>query len=353
VGEILNLFRKLADRRGPATGTPGTSLTTHQANADRRSRQAIDAILLEYDVQTRDRRLYAQSMFGTIGFVVAGGVALLAAADQARQPLTLLLIPPLLLAGGVLIVVLRIHLLRVSVFLTVVEDDLRRRLDEATYPIVWETTMTGRTGAVISVSSPGRSSAGLSLTIMLLMGLAVSGVLVWPATLLYWQAAGRAGVDLIGSVSSLLAVPRWPVEWAYPALNVLLVAYIVYSWVQLPNALETSRVHFRRTRSRITDGSDEVFLDGLPCRGDDDADRECWRARWEGLRDGELVVIEEVEGISDRVQALRWGRQRAQRVYSRVDRAASYERVGLLLHRVGRPSQCQVQGHPDATRSGH
>lgn len=176
-------------------------------------------------------------------------------------------------------------------FLTVVEDDLRRRLGEATYPIVWETTMTGRTGAVTSLSSPARSSAGLSLTIMLLIGLALSGVLVWPATLLYWQAAGVGGIDLIGSVSRLLGVPSWAVEWAYPALNVLLVAYIVYSWVRLPNALETARVHFRRTRSRISDGSDEIFLDGAPCLDDDGATHECWKARWEGRRDGELVAL--------------------------------------------------------------
>ena len=174
VSAILELLRKLAASAQSGSALQAAGSESGPRTSDSVPRQAIDAILLEYDVQTRDRRLYAQSMFGTIGFVVAGTVALLAAATQANQPLTLLLIPPLLLAGGVLTVILRIHLLRVSVFLTVVEEDLRRRLGDATYPIVWETTMTGRTEAVTSWSSPARSSAGLSLTVMLVMGVGLA-----------------------------------------------------------------------------------------------------------------------------------------------------------------------------------
>jgi hypothetical protein len=321
---LLNLLRKAFEAAAPGSLPAPAGPTSEDRAAESNKREAIDAILLEYDVQTRDRRLYAQSMFGTIGFVVAGTVALLAAATQASQPLTLLLIPPLLLAGGVLTVVLRIHLLRVSVFLTVVEDDLRRRLSDATYPIVWETTMTGRTEAVTSWSSPARSSAGLSLTVMLVMGVGLAGLFVWPATLLYWQAAGIEGIDLIGAVARLLTVPEVAVEWAYPALNGLLIAYIVYSWVRLPAVLEAARVHFRRTRSRITNGSDEVYLDS-GFLADGSGIGRFWKAQWVGVRDGDRVIMEQGVGIPDRRTAEQWGGKRARRLYVRLDPEAEYE----------------------------
>jgi hypothetical protein len=330
--------------------------TAHGAVAVSANRSTIDAILLEYDVQTRDRRLYAQSMFGTIGFVVGGGVALLAAGAQAHQPLMLLLVPPLFLAGGVLVVVLRVHLLRVSVFLTVVEEDLRQRLGEAAYPIVWETTMTGRAEAVTSVSSPARSSAGLSITIMLLMGVAVSAVLVWPATLLYWQAGSLGNIDIIGGITRLTGLPSWPVEWAYPALNVMLVAYIVYSWVELPNVLEAARAHFRRTRARISDGSDMVLLDEIRDSDQGVATGPSWRGLWQGRRDGAGVVLEVASSIPTRGHAQHWGRLRTRRLYLRAYGSGTFEPVqeALLVRLLWRlrgqrpPEPPPVRELPDA-----
>jgi hypothetical protein len=323
------------------------------------NRSTIDAILLEYDVQTRDRRLYAQSMFGTIGFVVGGGVALLAAGAQAHQPLMLLLVPPLFLAGGMLVVILRVHLLRVSVFLTVVEEDLRQRLGEATYPIVWETTMTGRAEAVTSVSSAARSSAGLSITIMLLMGFAVSIALVWPATLLYWQASSLGEIDLIGGITRLTGLPSLIVEWAYPALNVMLVAYLVYSWVELPNVLETARAHFRRTRARIGEGSDYVLLDEIHDSHEGAATNASWRGMWQGQRDGAGVILEVASTIPTRRHALHWGRLRTKRLYLRAYGSEAFEpmREALLIRWVrsllGRrsPETPPIRALPDAWRA--
>ncbi len=316
VTAVLHLIRKIQGRDRRRIEAEATAAASNEAHAEPVNRRTIDAILLEYDVQTRDRRLYAQSMFGTIGFVVAGTVGLLAAATQAKEPLTLLLIPPLLLAGGILTVVLRIHLLRVSVFLTVVEEDLRSRLGAASYPIVWETTMTGRTEAVTSWSSPARSSAGLSLSLMLLLGVGLAAAFVWPATLLYWQTETAPGGGLIGSVSQLLSIPAGPVEWAYPALNLIFVTYIAYSWVRQPAVLDAARIHFRRTRARILAGSDEVYVDAVP-GGRQLDQRGSWTARWEGIRDGEHVTLELGVGIPNRQAAERWARRRATRLSTR------------------------------------
>ncbi len=223
----------------------------HGAEADRtqpedqywvQANRVLDALFLEYDAQTRDRRLYAQSMMTLMGFIVAGFAALSGAWAQSGNPAPLVLIAPLMLAGAEGVLLLRTYLLRVSVYLTLVEADIRTWLRVKRLPMAWETTMTGRIGATAELSSPGRSAPGLSVLLTLVVGVAgalmfvVLGVLALnsskTAALTDWLPGNRSQQDV-----------------AYVALNVFLMLLIAITWVLQAKALTAAREHFQRVRA--------------------------------------------------------------------------------------------------------
>jgi len=208
--------------------------------------RVLDALFLEYDVQTRDRRLYAQSMMAMMGFIIAAFAALSGAWAQSGNPAPLVLIAPLLLAGAEAVLVLRVHLLRVSVYLTLVEADIRVWLRTRTLVVAWETTMTGRIGATTELTSPGRSAPGLSLLVILAAG--VIGALLF-------VLVGVAALESPRTATLLDWLPGQRSQQAavYGVLNLLLALLVAGTWAFQPRALTSSRDHFRRVRSLESD----------------------------------------------------------------------------------------------------
>jgi hypothetical protein len=225
------------------------ALTGDAAEANwRQANRVLDALFLEYDVQTRDRRLNAQSMMALMGFVVAAFAALSGAWAQSRNPAPLILIAPLMLAGAEGVLLLRVHLLRVSVYLTLVEEDIRKWLRVKRLPIAWETTMTGRVGAAAGLSSPGRSAPGLSILAILAVG-------VFGAVL--FTLVGLAALDSpqTADLTNWLPGYRRQQEVVYVLVNVFQVGLLAATWVRQTKALTDAREHFREIRSRsVEDG---------------------------------------------------------------------------------------------------
>ena len=208
--------------------------------------RVLDALFLEYDVQTRDRRLYAQSMMALAGFVVAAFAALAGAWAQSRNPAPLVLIAPLMLAGAEGVLLLRVHLLRVSVYLTLVEEDIRKWLRLGTLPIAWESTMTGRIGAASGVSSPGRSAPGLSILVILIAG-------VFGASL--FVALGVIALDSprTADLTNWLPGERRQQEIVYVLVNVFLTGLIALTWVRQTSGLNDAKAHFAKVRGERHD----------------------------------------------------------------------------------------------------
>lgn len=213
--------------------------------------RVLDALFLEYGVQTRDRRLYAQSMIALMGFIIAAFAALSGAWAQSGNPAPVMLIAPLLLAGGEGVLVLRVHLLRVSVYLTLVEEDIRRWLRVKTLPVAWETTMTGRIGATAELSSGGRSSPGLSILFILMVGIAVG---------LLFVLVGVAALESprTANLTDWLPGSRDQHAAAYVAINLLFAALIMGTWIRQPQALLDAREHFAHVRAAEHIGGSEV-----------------------------------------------------------------------------------------------
>jgi hypothetical protein len=202
----------------------------------------LRALLFEYEVQTRDRRLYAQSMMVAMAFTVTAFVALAAAWVQSGDPAVLIIVAPLMLLGGAIVLLLRVALIRVSVYLTVVEEEIRNAMGSKGRPIAWETTMTGRIAAVAETSSAGRSGPGLSVKATLAFGIGIAML----SMLVGYAALGSAQAE-----SLLVWLPgdrRW-YELLYIALNLSILSAIVATWEWQVPGLIRAREHFRRVRS--------------------------------------------------------------------------------------------------------
>jgi hypothetical protein len=207
----------------------------------------IDALFLEYETQTRDRRLYAQSMMVAAGFVVAASTALIAAWAQGTNLGPLVLVAPLMLAGGELVLVLRIHLLRVSVYLTLVEEDIRTRLGERTLPIAWESTMSADIGAIAKLSSAARRAPGLSIKFLL-----VAGVLAAVFFLILGSFVLLSDNGFTQSLQrDLINVTRPVYVAAYLILNSLIILVVVATWRGQTQALVAAQEHFLHVRRQL------------------------------------------------------------------------------------------------------
>ncbi len=206
------------------------------------TRELLKVLLYEYGVQTRDRRLYAQSMMVAMGFVVAAFAALMSAWVQSGNPAVLVVVAPLMFLGGEIVLLLRVALIRVSVYLTVIEEEIRTVMGLTTRPIAWETTMTGHIAAVAQTSSPGRGGPGLSVKATLAFGVGI-GLL---AMLLGYAALGSGQAESL--LSWLPGDRRW-YEMIYVVINLVILTAIVGTWTWQVPGLTSARAHFMRVRS--------------------------------------------------------------------------------------------------------
>src|SRR5713226_460262 len=83
--------------------------------------EAIRASLVEYKELQEEKRVIAQSMYAAIALVAGGVLGLAGAAAQSDKPDLLMLVPFAMLGGAVVVVVLRSHLMRISVYLGMTE----------------------------------------------------------------------------------------------------------------------------------------------------------------------------------------------------------------------------------------
>jgi hypothetical protein len=206
------------------------------------STSLLQVLLFEYDVQTRDRRLYAQSMMVAMGFTVAAFAALAAAWVQSGNPTVLVIIAPLMLLGGSVVLLLRVALLRVSVYLTLVEQEIRAVLQTEGRPIAWETSMTGRIGPVAETTSPGRGAPGLSVQATLAFGIGIA---------LVAMVAGYAALGSPQAQTLLAWLPgdhRW-YQVIYIAINLAILAALVAVWEWQVPSLESAKGKFARVRA--------------------------------------------------------------------------------------------------------
>jgi hypothetical protein len=227
----------------------------------------LQTLLFEYDVQTRDRRLYAQSMMVAMGFTVAAFAALAAAWVQSGNPAVLVIVAPLMFLGGSIVLLLRVALLRVSVYLTVIEGEIRGVLGTTGRPVAWETTMTGRIGAVAETSSDARGAPGLSVKATLAFGIGIA---------LLAMLAGYAALGSTQAAPLLAWLPgdhRWYQE-IYIAVNLAILGAIVAIWVWQVPGLTRARARFERVRSggSLDDDHDPLSLARVL--------RAAWRRMW-------------------------------------------------------------------------
>lgn len=233
------LVRRAPD---PASRSAGADEAQPEEQYWVQANRVLDALFLEYGVQTRDRRLYAQSMMTLMGFIVAGFAALSGAWAQSGNPAPLVLIAPLMFAGAEGVLLLRVHLLRVSVYLTLVEADIRTWLRVKRLPVAWETSMTGRIAATTELSSPARSGPGLSILLILLAG--VAGALMFVVLGVLALDSARTS-----SLTDWLPGQRGQQEVAYVLLNLFLMLLIAATWVRQPKVLTDAYKHFQRIRA--------------------------------------------------------------------------------------------------------
>lgn len=207
-----------------------------------RTDRLLNVLLFEYGVQTRDRRLYAQSMMVAMGFVVAAFAVLIGAWVQSGRPVVLVVVAPLMFLGGEIVLLLRVALIRVSVYLTIIEEEIRKAMRLTRRPIAWESSMTGRIAAVAQTSTPARGAPGLSIQLILAFGVGIGFL-----AMLAGYAVLRSG-QAESLLSWLPGGQQW-YEMLYVVINLVILAAIVATWTWQVPALTTAHTHFTRVRS--------------------------------------------------------------------------------------------------------
>ena len=218
----------------------------------------IEVMLGEYRSIGEEKRLFERLMLQTVGLAVTGAVAAIAAAAVARTVLPVVVIPPLLASGILASIALNEHALRLSAYLSCLEEDLLRASGVKTRKVAWESQALPR---------PAESEGYRPATVLVVVALAVLlvatlvGVAAFMDALILGSAEGPWQSQLVAKLHIVNEASNAPEYYSVRLAMALYVVghigvglYAVIRWLGVPARMKGDRRRFEDYRGQALPG---------------------------------------------------------------------------------------------------